>query len=139
MNIRKIITAAAALAAVGTLAACSQADVASTNNARASDNFEVERRIVFFNGITDTNLLEIQGRCSITADVGEVGDNQLEVTCKIGDDQFKKHFLGLSDNVSYFVEQTEPNESNPYHYRVIFRPETLLPDAEIATSAGTIG
>ena len=52
---------------------------------------------------------------------------KLEVTCKIGDDQFKKHFLGLSDNVSYFVEQTEPNESNPYHYRVIFRPKLSCP------------
>lgn len=137
---KKVLTAAAALLAVGTLAACSEADVADQNNRAAADNFEIDRRIVFFNGITDTNLLEIQGRCSVTDETGgEGGANQLEVVCKVGDEQFKKHMLGLSDNVSYFVEQLEPNEASGYHYRVIFRPETIVPDVDLDTSAGEVG
>lgn len=112
-----------------TLAGCTAADTASHNLSEAADNFEVNRRIVFFNGITDTYLLEIQGYCSIT-DEG----NQLEVTCKVGDDAYKKHFLGLSDNVSYFAEQLESVDVDEFHYRVIFRPETIMPDIDLQTS-----
>jgi len=124
----KLITAALAVslfAATG----CSEADTSSHNLSQAADNFEINRRIVFFNGITDTYLLTIEGRCSIT-DEG----NQLEVTCKLGEDAYKKHFLGLSDNVSYFVEQLEVAEVDGFHYRVIFRPETIVPDVDLETS-----
>lgn len=132
---RKRITAAiAGIAAALTLGACaSDADVVSDNISEAADNFEVERRIVMFNGITDEYLLTIQGRCNIV-DEG----NQLEVTCKIadGDDRsaYKKHFLGLSDNVSYFVEQTELVEASAYHYRVTFKPQTIVPDVDFRGS-----
>lgn len=110
------------------LAACSsKADVASENLSKAADNFEIMRRIVFINGITDKYLLVIEGRCSL-------GNNdktgELTVTCKIGanPDTYTKSFLGLSDNVTYMVEQLEPAKASDYHYRVNFRPETLVPD-----------
>jgi hypothetical protein len=127
-TVKRYIVAVAALAVA--LAGCSSdADVASENLSKAADQFEIDRRIVFFNGITDTYLLSIEGRCSIT-DEG----NQLEVTCKVGPEDgekgFKKHFLGLSDNVSYFVEQLEGVDVSTYHYRVIFRPEAIVPDVD---------
>ena len=119
----------------GALTACADdATVASENLSEAADNFEVDRRVVFFNGITDTYLLEIEGRCSIVDEGG-----QLEVTCKVGDDKYKKHFLGLSDNVSYFVEQMEPVEADPYHYRVTFKPEVIVPDIDLRTSSDQEG
>lgn len=127
-------TIAGLIAAAALFGACtnnSDAEVASHNLSKAADQFEVERRVVFFNGITDTYLLTIEGRCSIEAD--EV-DAQLEVTCKVAPDQFKKHFLGLSDNVSYFVEQTAAIDVDVYHYRVIFKPETIIPDVDVETS-----
>ena len=106
----------------------SQADVASANLSKAAEEFEVDRRVVFFNGITDTYLLSIEGRCSI-----EDQGNQLEVTCKTEPEAFKKHFLGLSDNVSYFVEQMEPVDVDVYRYRVIFRPQQIVPDIDTET------
>lgn len=111
------------------IAACSNdADVASHNLSQAAEQFEIDRRVVFFNGITDTYLLSIEGRCSIEAD--EL-DRQLEVTCKVGPDEYKKHFLGLSDNVSYFVEQVESVDVSVYHYRVFFRPQQIIPDVDL--------
>ena len=108
------------------LTACStDADVASANLSQAAEQFEVNRRVVFFNGITDTYLLSIEGRCSI-----EDQGTQLEVTCKTGDGEYKKHFLGLSDNVSYFVEQLESSDVSVYRYRVIFRPSVIVPDID---------
>lgn len=128
MTIRRFVTACALLALLG-VSACSQpADIASRNLSVAADNFEISRRVVFFNGITDTYLLEIEGRCSIEADGL---DGQLEVTCQTGAEEYKKHFLGLSDNVSYFVEQVEGANVSTYHYNVRFRPETVLPDIDL--------
>lgn len=114
-------------------AACSnnsKADVAASNLSKAAENFEVQRRIVFFNGITDKYLLTVEGRCSVQTDNSAL-KGSLEVTCKVGPDQYKKHFLGLSDNVSYFVEQTDPVNVDVYHYRVIFRPDTIIPDIQV--------
>lgn len=112
---------------------CSASSVASQNISTASDNFEVPRRIVFFNGITDTYLLTIEGLCSINADGT---DGQLEVTCAVAEDEYKKHYLGLSDNVTYFVEQLDSVSVDSYHYRVMFRPETIIPDIDLDTSSG---
>lgn len=107
-----------------------EADIASRNVSVAADQFEVDRRVVFFNGITDKYLLLIEGRCSL-------GNNdqpgELTVTCKVAEGQYKKHFLGLSDNVSYFVEQMEAAQVDVYHYRVIFRPTTIIPDVDVET------
>lgn len=124
---KKLVAAAAALlAGVSALTACSSdADVVSKNLSKESDQFKINRRVVFLNGITDKYLLSIEGKCSI-----KDANNQLEVTCKTGDDEYKKHFLGLSDNVSYFVEQLEAAEVSRYHYKVIFKPETIIPDVD---------
>lgn len=107
---------------------CDDAQVASQNLVKSADNFEIYRRVVFFNGITDNYLLEIEGLCSIRADTI---DDQLEVLCKTGPQQYKKHFLGLSDNVAYFVEQLESTDASAYHYRVTFKPQVIVPDIDM--------
>ena len=133
MTVRKAITAivAFALAAVAMfgLTACtkSDADVAAKNISKAAEQFEVNRRIVFINGITDKYLFVVEGACSVeTTDSGLAG--ALEVTCKTGPGKFKKLFLGLSDNVTYIVEQIGTIDVSTTHYRVIFKPETIIPD-----------
>ncbi|WP_040828925.1 beta-sandwich lipoprotein [Nocardia jiangxiensis] len=124
---KKIIAGAAALAGVVALAGCSSdANVVSQNISKDSDQFKIERRIVFFNGITDKYLLSIEGYCSIdTSDA-----KKLAVTCKTGSAEYKKHYLGLSDNVTYFVEQLEGANVSPNHYTVIFKPETIIPSIQ---------
>jgi hypothetical protein len=122
---RKIAAVALAIVAALGLSGCEDAQVASDNVSKAADNFEVERRVVMFNGITDQYLLSIEGLCAIV-DEG----NQLEVTCKDNQGGVKKHFLGLSDNVSYFVEQTAPIGVSTSHYRVTFKPSVVIPDVD---------
>lgn len=112
-------------------AACTDADVASRNLSKAADNFEVQRRIVFYNGITGDYILEVVGRCSI----GNYDDsNEVSITCKTGSHKFLKHFLGLSDNVTYYAEQLEAKSVSTYNYRVTFKPSVILPDVD--TQAG---
>ena len=114
------------------IAGCgSDADVASKNLSTAAEQFEIARRIVFLNGITDNYILVVEGRCSIEVDEYS---SQLEVTCKTGPEDFKKHFLGLSDNVTYFAEQIDSAAVDVYRYRVIFKPESVVPDVDLETS-----
>lgn len=126
---KKISLLTILLGSVIALTACTDADIASNNLSKAADNFEIDRRIVFYNGITDTYLLTIEGRCSL----GNSDDRsqQVTVTCKTGEDKYKKHFLGLSDNVTYFAEQLEPVTASAYHYRVTFKPQAIVPDIDL--------
>lgn len=122
----KLVGLLFAAMAICMLQSCTDARIASRNLSEAAEQFELDRRIVFFNGITDTYLLVVRGRCSIDHQKG-----QLEVTCKTGENQYKKHHLGLSDNVSYFSEQLKPVSAGKYRYRVIFKPSVLIPSAEL--------
>lgn len=117
------------LLSAAVLAGCSpDADVASRNLSKAADMFEINRRIVFYNGITGEYMLTVEGLCSL-------GNNdksrQLSITCKTGPSSFKKHFLGLSDNVTFFVEQLENVPASVYRYRVVFKPSVIIPDIEV--------
>jgi hypothetical protein len=128
-KITKIIAGVAVALFMGvTAVACSSdADVASHNLSKDADNFKVLRRIVFYNGISGEYILVLEGYCSLGNDDPA---GQLSVTCKVADGH-KKHFLGLSDNVTYFAEQINPVNVSVDHYKVIFKPSTVVPDPEV--------
>jgi hypothetical protein len=125
---RKLIAAAAACIAIAGLSGCSKdADVASKNISTDADNFKVARRVVFINGITDSPILEIRGFCSLGNDRTAT---EISVTCKV-DGGFKKHFLGISDNTTYLIEQLDAAKVSTSFYKVIIKPSTIVPDFEI--------
>lgn len=108
----------------------SQSDVASQNLSTAADNFQINRRIHFYNGITGEDFLVIEGLCAL-GNYDTAGS--LSVTCKVGANTYKKFFLGLSNNVTYFSEDLEPAPVNVYQYRVILRPSAVIPGLEVQT------
>jgi hypothetical protein len=123
---KKLMLVLAALLVAG----CeTDAQVASRNISMAADQFQIERRIVFYDAIQGVYLLSIEGRCSIKKDNL---DSQLEVTCKTSETEYKKHFLGISDNVTYFAEQLREAGVSVYRYKVIFRPQVIIPDVDLA-------
>lgn len=125
----KLMKLAAILATAITLPSCeNDASVASRNLSQDADSFKILRRVVFYNGITDKYMLEIQGYCSLSN--ASTGKNAIAVTCKT-DKGFKKHTLGLSDNVTYFMEQLDPREVSTQFYKVIFKPSVIIPDVEL--------
>lgn len=127
------IAAASAMA----LAGCQDdAKIASQNISKAADNFEINRRIVFINGITDNYLLSIEGRCAFEVESG--AKPKVAVTCKTGPSAFKKHTLGLSDNVTFFSEQMEAADVSVFHYRVTFKPQSLLSDYDFRGSTSDL-
>lgn len=123
-----LIAGASLLTAGFGLTGCSDAHVASSNISKAADNFEINRRIVFYNGITGEYMLSVEGLCSL----GSATETKaVTVTCKTGPSEYKKHFLGLSDNVTYFAEQVAAAQASQYRYRVVFKPLAIVPDIEI--------
>lgn len=127
MKFKKSIAALmAAGAVVSGVAACqSDADVASENLSKAAEQFEINRRIVAINTITDKYLWAVEGKCSI-----EFPDGRVELTCKLKDGSFVKHFSTKPDNVVYWVEQTNGTNVSTDQYRVIFKPETIVPNVD---------
>lgn len=131
-RIGRVLTAlgvGAILALTLSAGACdSDADVASENLSKDAEDFKIIRRVVFYNSITDTYILTIEGRCSV-----EPGAT-FTVTCKIGDGnaaKYKKHFLGPADNVLWFAEQLDATNVSTSHYKVFFKPSTLVPDVDV--------
>lgn len=119
---------AAVLGVCAVMAGCNEADVASKNLSTAADNFQIERRIAFYNTESDTYMMSIEGLCSL-GNADHAGE--LSVTCKVGPNSYKKHFLGLSRNVTYLVEQMDGANVSPFHYKVVFAPSQLIPDLEV--------
>lgn len=103
---------------------CTEADTVSTNISKEADNFNVTRRLVVINGRTDTIIFSLVGNFSITVDQEE---NQLEVIAEVRDGVYRKHFIGLSDEIQYFVEDVGDNEVSKYSYEVEFMPEKVIP------------
>ena len=132
---KKGIAAAVAIGAGAVLlAGCStQADVVNQNLSQDAENFKIERHIVAISGITDSIVLDVTGRCSV-----DTGDSDLsgsfQITCKVGEDAYKKNFVYLGDNVIVTVEQLDPIDSSVYHYQWYVAPEVLVP--EIVPSVG---
>ncbi len=111
------------------LSSCEQeSDRAAYNVSIAAHNFEVNRRVVFYNGITGEYILTIEGFLSV-----EPENDRLSVIVKTGPREYKKHYLGVSDNVTWFCQQIDSVAADPFHYRVVFRPTTIVPDIEVQT------
>lgn len=116
------------------LAACKDdAAVASRNLSKAADNFEIVRNIVFYNTWTDTEVVTVVGRCSI-----EVGSAKLAVVCKDGPGDFKKHYLGRSNNLSFFAVQSEGADVSTFHTRITWKPQGFIPDVDFRGDAGEL-
>ncbi|MDR5881078.1 lipoprotein [Caballeronia sp. LZ032] len=122
---KKLILAASCMAV---LAGCNDADIASSNLSKAADNFQIQRRIVFYNTQSDTIMLTIEGLCSLG---NQDKSGELSVVCKTGPTRFHKEFLGLSRNVTYVVQQLEDASVSDYHYKAVWKPAVLVPNIEI--------
>lgn len=118
---------AIAMLGLGGMAGCTKdADVVNKNLDTAADNFEVNRRVVFYNAILDKYIMTVEGYCSV--DPGDA--NRMTVTCKVGN-EYKRNALGKSDNVLWWYEQLTTAGVSANHYKVIFKPETIIPEPEI--------
>ena len=107
-----------------TLTGCTEAERVSYNLSQQADNFNDIRQLTVINCIQGDVLFQMTGKMSITADTK---DNQLEVIVEDGNGEYKKHFIGLSDNVTYVVEDVTSDNVDKYKYILNFNPKMWLP------------
>ena len=125
MKIRKMVTAfAAALVLSITFAGCDQAERVSYNLSKEADNFNDIRQVTVINCIEGDILFQMTGKMSITADTS---DNQLEIIVEDENGEYKKHFIGLSNNVTYVVEDITSEDVSNYKYTLNFNPNMWIP------------
>nr|WP_302596121.1 hypothetical protein [uncultured Acetatifactor sp.] len=96
----------------------------SYNLSQEADNFNNVRQLTVINCLQGDILFQMTGKMSITADTA---DNQLEVIVELEDGTYKKHFIGLSDNVTYVVEDITGKDVSKYKYTLNFNPEMWWP------------
>lgn len=119
---KKLIVVALLLVTV--LAGCSQADKVSQNMSEESDNFNVVRKVTVINAIKNDIIFQMSGRMSIKADKE---DSQLEIVVEEKDGKYQKHIIGLSDNVSYVVEDVTTKDVSKYQYEINYNPKMWIP------------
>lgn len=123
-NNKLLITGVLVIASLG-LTACfdTDADVATKNISTASEQFEIARRITVINNITDKVQMLVEGKCSM-----EYLDKKTEVICKLKDGTILRNDVQRGDNVTIMVEQTTGTAIDTSQYRVIFKPEAVVPN-----------
>jgi hypothetical protein len=127
---------ALAIAAFVIFSGCqSNADKVNDNIKKDCEQFKCQRRIVGVNGITDKVEFEIEGRCSIEGD-GLGNLHALIVTCEQSKGEYKKHYVGMSDNMFFISTQLKALPESIYHTKVILKPQNLIPDVDLVTGGG---
>ena len=126
MKLNKKIIHVLTIAAIVSLGivGCRESERVSHNVSQEADNFNVVRRLTVINSRTDKPEFELIGNFSINVDSN---DNQLEVICETGKNEYKKHFIGLNEWTMYVVEDIGGADVNKYKYEVNFLPETIQP------------
>jgi len=125
---RRIVFIGLLIIALISLSGCTtEAERVSYNLSQQADNFNVVRRVTVVDCITGDVLFQMTGRMSIKADNT---DHQLEITVEDGG-TYQKHIIGLSDNVTYVLEDLNlgKNDVSKYHYSINFNPKMWLPAA----------
>ena len=115
----------AVMCMVGCLTGCTAAEDVNYNLSQAADNFEVVRKITVYNARTDMIIMEMEGIMSLSNN----STSELVVTCKTGEDEYKKNYVYLNDFVIYVVEDITGTVTDPYHYKIHFY--TALPDIDL--------
>lgn len=106
------------------LTGCSEASRVSENLSLESDNFNVVRKVTVIDAITNDVMFQMSGRMSIKADTH---DKQLEIVVENDKNKYQKHIIGLSDNVSYVVEDVDVPNVSKYKYEINYNPKMWVP------------
>ena len=121
---KKILITITLLIALLGVAGCTQADKVSENLSQEADNFNVVRQLTVINCLQGDVLFQMTGKFSIYEDTA---DNQLEVVVEDENGKYQKHLIGLSDNVTYTVEQKRYEDVSNYRYTLNFNPDMWFP------------
>ena len=120
---KKVLSIIAMIGIITVLGGCSEAERVSQNLSQEADNFNVVRQVTVIDCITGDTMFQVSGKISITSDNT---DHQLEIISE-ENGAYKKHFIGLSDNVSYVIEQLDVKNVDKYKFTINYNPKMWIP------------
>lgn len=112
------------------LVGCTAAMTVNHNLSQSADNFQVLRKITVYNARTDLIVMEMEGYMSLS----NTATNELTVTCRTGESEYRKNYVYLNEYVIYVVEDITGTSTDPYHYNVKFY--VAMPDIDINPKVG---
>ena len=109
------------------LTGCREADRVSYNLSQEADNFNVARKLTVINTRAedgnDAILFQMTGNFSITKET----DGDLAVVGENPDGTYYKHFVFLTRDISYIVEDLGTTSVDKYRYEINFNPKMIIP------------
>lgn len=124
---KKIIAIALCIIAIMTVfTGCTEASKVNYNVSYQARYFECLRKITVYNARTDKVILEAEGYM----DISNNSSSELVVTCKVGENEYKKNYVYLNEWTIYAIEDISGTYTDPYHYKMCFHTE-ILPDIEV--------
>lgn len=121
---KKLLALAIVIFSAVLMVSCSKADRVSHNLSREADELNITRRVTVINGITNQIIFQATGQMSIEY-VEE--RKQLNIIALGENGEYKKHIVGISDNVSYMVEDITGMKGVDTKYRLYFNPDMIVP------------
>ena len=121
---KKVLALLLSVSTMFAFSGCNEASKVSHNLSLEADNFNDVLQVTVINCLQGDVLFQMTGKMSITADTS---DNQLEVVVEDEKGEYKKHFIGLSDNVTYVVEDITAGDVSKNKYTLNFNPEMWIP------------
>ena len=100
-----------------------QSDRVSYNLSLEADNFNVARKLTVINQRTDTIVFQMTGNFSIEKE----SDGDLAVIGENENGNYYKHFIYLSSEISYIVEDLGTTGVSKYRYEINFNPNMIIP------------
>jgi hypothetical protein len=121
---KKLILIIMVILTIGMFTGCQrEADKVSYNLSLEADNFNVARKLTVINQRTDTILFQMTGNFSIEKEP----DGDLAVIGENDNGTYYKHFVYLSSEISYVVEDLGTTSVNKYKYEINFNPKMIVP------------
>jgi uncharacterized lipoprotein YehR (DUF1307 family) len=110
------------------LAGCGrESESVSYNLSLEADNFNVTRTLTVINTRAEDGnssiLFQMTGNFSIT----KAADGDLEVTGENPGNTYYKHFVNLSRDITYIVEDLGTTTVNKHKFEINFNPKMIVP------------
>jgi len=127
-GISKIIVLALVIFIALSLVGCQrEADKVSYNLSMQADNFNVTRQLTVINTRAEDGnnavLFQMTGNFSINKE----SDGDLAVIGEEPDGTYYKHFVYLTRDISYIVEDLGGTSVNKHKYEINFNPQMIIP------------
>ena len=101
---------------------CTQSEIVSQNLSKEADSFNVVRELTVINAIQGDVLFTMVGKLSV-----ETSEGKLYVIVEDENGNYQKHIIGLSDNITYVLEQKDFKNVENYKYTLNYNPKMWIP------------